>query len=346
IFPTRLDIACQFNELNVELCEDTIQQFHTLLSSRSSTSSNNSWKCDRQIDISFQFLNPSMRLKMNDIKEWFIWQINFFKISFHSNQNSETKTLIELKNMLIYTSNNNNILSQSLIDDLSRQHLWNCLFYLPHANITISNINTTHIQIEITGIRLQSNHILISFLKRLQIILSSSKKTKTNSNRFIEISLHMKSVTVVICDTVPVYLCLSISTIRATRTQMEMKKSVIFFNNQSSDKVPLTSLTHGQKVFDVHRISIQHHSNNYTIKISLPHDLTFVLSTKLYLFLYRCISSFKFNNGKTTTVSNSDDNNNKSKKIANDIEFKVDKCARIHLQLSTDCRYIEKILFI
>ncbi|CAF3400815.1 unnamed protein product [Rotaria sp. Silwood1] len=91
IFPTRLDIACQFNELNIELCEDTIQQFHTLLSSRSSTSSNNTWKCDRQIDISFQFLNPFMRLKMNDINELFIWQINFFKLSFHSNENSETK---------------------------------------------------------------------------------------------------------------------------------------------------------------------------------------------------------------------------------------------------------------
>ncbi|CAF0826292.1 unnamed protein product [Rotaria sp. Silwood1] len=321
IFPTRLDIACQFNELNIELCEDTIQQFHTLLSSRSSTSSNNTWKCDRQIDISFQFLNPFMRLKMNDINELFIWQINFFKLSFHSNENSETN------------------FSQSLIDDLSRQHLWYCLLYLPNASITISKIYTTHVEIEIIGIRLQSNHILISFLKRLQIILSSSKKSKINSNRFNEISLHMKSITIIICDTVPVYLCVSISTIRASRTQIDMKKNLIYFDNQPSDKIPLTSLTHGQKIFDVRRISIQHHPNNYTIKISVPHDLTFVLSTKLYLFLYRYISSLKFNNDKTTIVSNNDDNN-KNQTIANDIEFKVDKCAHIHLQLSTDSRIL------
>ncbi len=48
-------------------------------------------KCDRQIDISFQFLNPSIGLKMLDINEWFIWQINFMKIIFNSNQNFETK---------------------------------------------------------------------------------------------------------------------------------------------------------------------------------------------------------------------------------------------------------------
>ncbi|CAF1097053.1 unnamed protein product, partial [Rotaria sordida] len=339
-FPGRLDIACQVNELSIELCEDTIQQFYTLLSSRSSTSSKNSLKYDRQIDISVQFLNPSMRLKINEIKEWFIWQINFIKLNFHSNQNSETKRLIELKNMVIYTSDdNNNISSQSLIDDLSRRHLWNCLFYLPNANITISNINTTHIQIEITGIRLQSNYILISLLKRLQIILSSLRKSKTNSNRSIEISLHMKSVTVVICDTVPVYLSLSISTIRASRTEIEMKKSLIFFDNQPSDNIPLTSLTHGQKILDLRRLSIQHHSNNYTIKISIPYDITLVLSAKFYLFVYRFISSLKSNDDKITRVSNKDDNN-KTQTIANDIEFKVDKCAHIYLQLSNECRIL------
>jgi len=40
--------------------------------------------------------------------------------------------------MLIYTSdNNNNILSQLFIDDLNKKHFWNCLFYLPNANITV-----------------------------------------------------------------------------------------------------------------------------------------------------------------------------------------------------------------
>jgi hypothetical protein len=34
-------------------------------------------------------------------------------------------------------------------------------------------------------------------------------------------------------EIVLVYLCLSISTIRASRTQMEMKKILMFFDNQS-----------------------------------------------------------------------------------------------------------------
>lgn len=49
------------------------------------------WKCDRQVDISFQFFNPSISLKMLDINEWFIWEMNFFKVIFHSNQNLEAK---------------------------------------------------------------------------------------------------------------------------------------------------------------------------------------------------------------------------------------------------------------
>jgi hypothetical protein len=124
--------------------------------------------------------------------------------------------------MILYTSeNSNNILSQSLIDDLNKKHLWNCLFYLPNGNITVTrNIfqilhknllvffkvliaSTIHIQSEITGIRLQSNLVLITFLKRIQTIFSSSTKQKTNSNRLIEFSLHMRFITIVIYDTVP-----------------------------------------------------------------------------------------------------------------------------------------------
>ncbi|CAF4447720.1 unnamed protein product, partial [Adineta steineri] len=40
IFPVRLDLTCQLNELNIQLHEQTIQQVHSLLSSRSSSSSN------------------------------------------------------------------------------------------------------------------------------------------------------------------------------------------------------------------------------------------------------------------------------------------------------------------
>jgi len=44
--------------------------------------------------------------------------------------------------MLIHTSDsNNNRLSQSLIDDLNKTHLWTCLFYLPNANITVRKKN-------------------------------------------------------------------------------------------------------------------------------------------------------------------------------------------------------------
>ncbi|CAF1993052.1 unnamed protein product [Rotaria magnacalcarata] len=336
IFPVLLDIACQFNDLNIELYEETIQQFFTLLSSRSSESSNKPWVCDRKIHVSVQFLNPSMRLKVNEIQQWFIWQISFLKIIYHSNQNSQTKTLVELKNMLIYTSDKNNILSQPLVDELNRQHLWNCLFYLPNASITISNTNITHIQIELTGIRLQSNSSLVSVLQRLQLILPSLRKSTTKSNRSIELSVHMKFVTVVICDSVPVYLFLSISAIRANRTQIELKKNLIFFDNQPADKIPLTSLIHGQKILDIRRIHIQHNINNHTIKVSIPHDITLLLSTKLYLFLYRILSSLKFSGGKIKTVTNDDNSNIQS--VPSNIEFNIERSTHVCLQLSNDSR--------
>ncbi len=44
------------------------------------------------------------------------------------------------------------------------------------------------------------------------------------------------------------------------------------------------------------------------------------------------------------TVSN-DDNNNKIQTIKNNIEFEIDACAHVYLQLANDCRYIEKFSF-
>ncbi|CAF1319950.1 unnamed protein product [Adineta steineri] len=342
IFPVRLDLTCQLNELNIQLHEHTIQQVYSLLSSRSSASSNTTWILDRQIDISFQFLNPSIRLKMLDIDEWFICQMNSSKIIFHYIQNLESKSLIELKNMLIYTSNNqDNVSSESLIDNLDKKHVWNCLFYLPNANATILISKSIHIQSDITGIRLQSNHILISLLKRLRTMSVSSTKTippptKTDSNRSIELSLYMKSVTIVICDTVPVYLCLSISSIRATRSQVEMKKIITFFNNQSSDDIPFASLTQGQKILEIRRMTNQHLLTNSTIKITVSHDMILVWSTKLHLFLYRFMSSLKLNNEKMKTVSNDNESNKQTTK--NNIEFNVDAFAHVYLQLSNDCK--------
>ena len=46
---------------------------------------------DRPVDLSFQFLNPLVRLKMPDITEWFHWQMSFCKILIRSNGYAETK---------------------------------------------------------------------------------------------------------------------------------------------------------------------------------------------------------------------------------------------------------------
>lgn len=46
---------------------------------------------DRDIDISIQFLNPSIRFKMHEIQEWFIWQTSFLKLIYRYNQNIEAK---------------------------------------------------------------------------------------------------------------------------------------------------------------------------------------------------------------------------------------------------------------
>jgi hypothetical protein len=121
--------------------------------------------------------------------------------------------------MLIYTSDTNHpTLSQSFINDLDKKHFWNCLCYLPNANITVGKNMTNssilfflkvliskliHIQSEITGLRLQTNDRLLKLFTCLQRFIPSSRQSQTDSKHLIEISLHMKSLTMVICDTVP-----------------------------------------------------------------------------------------------------------------------------------------------
>jgi hypothetical protein len=60
-----------------------------------------------------------------------------------------------------------------------------------------------HIQSEITGLRLQTNDRLLKLFTCLQRLIPSSRQSQTDSKHLIEISLHMKSLTMVICDTVP-----------------------------------------------------------------------------------------------------------------------------------------------
>ncbi|UJR27464.1 hypothetical protein I4U23_008751 [Adineta vaga] len=348
IYPVRLDIACQLNEFNIHLHEQTIEQLYTLLSSRSSasssSSSNSSWKFNRQIDLSFQFLKPAIRFQMLDINEYLIWQMTFSKLIFHSNQNFETKSLIELKNMLIYTSDNvtntDSIFSQSIIDDLDKKHLWNCLFSLPNASFTILMNQIIQIQSDINGLRVQSNQILFNLLKRFQTIRSnSSTKSQLKSNRSIDLSLQMKTISLVICDSLPVYLYLSISSVSASRTQINMKKLATFFQNQPTNNIPLTSLIQGQKVLDLRRLNIQYQRTNSTIKISIPHDITLVWSTKLHLFLYRYVASLKSYEEKIPSESNTtNDNDNTLRTSKNNIQFEIDACAHVYLQLSNDYR--------
>ncbi len=52
--------------------------------------------------------------------------------------------------------------------------------------------------------------------------------------------------------------------------------------------------------------------------------------------MYRLTSSLEINDEKIQIVSN--DNNNKIETIKNNIEFEVDTCAHVYLQLSDDCR--------
>ena len=51
--------------------------------------------------------------------------------------------------MLVYTSDANHYPpSQSFVDDLNKRHFWNCLCYLPNANITVrENIVTEQIHL-------------------------------------------------------------------------------------------------------------------------------------------------------------------------------------------------------
>jgi hypothetical protein len=54
-------------------------------------SSSSPWKFDRHIDLSFQFLNPSLSIKLLTIDHWLICQMNLFKVNVHCNQNLDLK---------------------------------------------------------------------------------------------------------------------------------------------------------------------------------------------------------------------------------------------------------------
>jgi hypothetical protein len=74
----------------------------------------------------------------------------------------------------------------------------------------------------------------------------------------------------------------------------------------------------------------------------IPNDITLVWSTKLHLFLYRYILSLKLNDQKKQIISNESDNTHTG---VNNIEFEIETCAHVHIQLSNDYRYIEITIF-
>ena len=93
---------------------------------------------------------------MVEMTEWFHWQMNFCKILIRSNEQAEMKywiffkpsfyhssissfrSIIELRTLAIYTSEMDLETSPpSFIDDLNKKHFWNCLCYLPNANLTV-----------------------------------------------------------------------------------------------------------------------------------------------------------------------------------------------------------------
>jgi len=60
------------------------------------------------------------------------------------------------------------------------------------------------IKSEINGMRLQIDQVFFTIYKRLQTMIHSSKISNQNSNSSrIELSLHMKSLSIIICDTKP-----------------------------------------------------------------------------------------------------------------------------------------------
>lgn len=202
----------------------------------------------------------------------------------------------------------------------------------------------------------------------------------------------MRMVSIVICDSLPgmlegarrmllhafslVYVFLSMSSIRATPTLVEIKKLTTFLDNQPNNSIvrdhsrektsdddvfvlqPLASLQQGQKMLDVRRLVIRRghvsanqskgesmracfalSQTNAAIRISIPYDMTLVWSTKLHLFLYRYVSSLKSSAPMARTGAN--DNQTAAPSKAQ-FEFEIDACAHVYIQLSSDSRYVPR----
>ena len=64
---------------------------------------------------------------------------------------------------------------------------------------------SSRISADTSGIRLQSNAMLIALCKRLQRVFSAVKKEKhsTENRRVMDVSVHLRMISIVICDTVP-----------------------------------------------------------------------------------------------------------------------------------------------
>lgn len=75
------------------------------------------------------------------------------------------------------------------------------------------------------------------------------------------------------------------------------------------------------------------------MKISVSNDMTFIWSTKLHLFLYRLRAALKSTEKKNEMLVN------QTETTRNNIQFEIDACAHVYIQLSTDCRYIENFFF-
>ena len=73
-------------------------------------------------------------------------------------------------------------------------------------------------------------------------------------------------------------------------------------------------------------------------KITVSNESTINWSTKLHLFLYRFVSSLKFDNRSASTKPKDKPRN---ASVPKTFEFVIEAAAKVGLQLSTNCRYYE-----
>ncbi|CAF0852588.1 unnamed protein product [Didymodactylos carnosus] len=270
---------------------------------------------ENNVRLNLRLSHTCLKIKLDTIQQYFI--LHSHNLTLSADKTMTARYCVDLKNLIFIYENGNNLgddrqqyyegnddnLKCLLLDT----HPWNCLLFITHATMQLSmKDHELNIQLDVNCTRLLINKILASLIDRLIYLIrkqSISNKyiASSSSKQSLIFNILLKKIHCILVDTLPVYMCITISDILIQRTQIEFKKIFAHFSNQNKTKA-LTFPLSSDRIFDVKRFHIQLHDNR--IHIVFPNDVRLLWTTKLHLFLHRLSQQLKLSTNSQSLSSN------------------------------------------